>query len=76
MPKVSHYSLHSPAWDCLMGDCDLCWVHNMAIICHVQEERSSNAMVKWNFFFMGHIITKSKEEKKFETYLQMFFLVN
>jgi hypothetical protein len=35
----------------------------MAIICHVEKERSSNAMVKWKNVFMGHVITKYKEEK-------------
>jgi len=31
--------------------------------CHVEEERFSNAMVKWKNVFMGHIIIKSREEK-------------
>lgn len=47
----------------------------MAIICHVEEERFSNATVKWKNVLMGHIIIKSREEK-IETYLKVFFIVN
>jgi len=60
---MNRYSLHPPTWDCIMGNCDSCRVDNMAIICHVEEERFSNAMVKWKNVFMGHIIIKSREEK-------------
>jgi hypothetical protein len=49
--------------ECLMGDCDLCGVDNMAI-CHIEEEGSSNAMMKWKHFSMEQIIIKRGEEKK------------
>jgi hypothetical protein len=43
-----------------MGDCDSCQVDNMAIICHIEEERSSNAMVKWKNVFMGLNLWRKK----------------
>jgi hypothetical protein len=46
-----------------MDDCDLCGVDNLPIY-PIEEEGSSNAMVKWKHFFMEQTITKSGEEKK------------
>jgi len=49
--------------ECLVGDCDLCGIDNMAI-CPTEEDGSSITLVKWKHFSMGQIITKRKVEKK------------